>query len=201
MSETLTAIEELEMSEPQSIPETPITADSAPKRGRGRPPGSRNRPKDGSTATNDKPVSPAPRSRGTRGNRANLVREQCSSLDGLGNLALVFLAKDDALDEREMDVLADALSQEAMSSDRIMRWMTTASKVTPHIALASALVAIAVPRLQRRGILPNGIDATGATPTGENANGYATPIEPIAPETEGGAVIDYSHTPFSMAAG
>lgn len=198
MADTVT-IDELEINDAPKAetPDAPPVTDSAPRR-RGRPPGSRNKAKGETGTAIDGSVSPAPRSRGSRGNRESTVRAQCASLVGLGNLALVFLAKDDALNEKEMDVLSDALAQEAMSSDRIMRWMTTASKVTPHIALASAVIAISVPRLQRRGILP----ASELTPEQEAILRERTnDIPTSAPETGSAAVIDYTDFAVPMGTG
>lgn len=138
--------ETIEFSEPVK----PI--DSAPKRGRGRPPGSKN--KTTSSASSSAPTSNINGARAARRGSKAFVNENCVTLVGLGNIALSFASKEDALDEREMTALADALTAEAMTSERIMRWMTAAGSVTPHIAMISAAVMIAVPRLQRRGILP-----------------------------------------------
>lgn len=115
----------------------------APKR-RGRPPGSKNSTTRASTSDR------SPR----RGSRT-WIREQCSMLVGLGNLAISLSpAKEDCLSDREMNLLTDALVAEASASERILKWMTVAAGVSPHILLIQAAVTIAVPRLQRRGILP-----------------------------------------------
>lgn len=139
-----------ETAELNNIVEDVPSNDAPPKRGRGRPPGSKNR-----TATIEAPASTASgRSAGRRGSRA-WVREQCAGLVGLSNLGLLFVSRDDALDEREMGMLSDALTAEAMSSERILKWLGTASRITPHVLMIQCAVAIAVPRLQRRGILPH----------------------------------------------
>lgn len=118
------------------------TVENAPPatKRRGRPPGSGNRP------AGDR----SPR----RGSKT-WIKAQCATLVGLGNLAVSFSpAKEDALDEREMDLLSDALVAEAMSSERIMSWMMKAAAISPHILLIQAVVAISIPRLQRHGFLP-----------------------------------------------
>lgn len=121
----------------------PTIAGETPKR-RGRPPGSKN----GTTTRTSSDKSP-------RRNSRTWIREQCSMLVGLGNLALsISPARDDCLSDREMNLLTDALTAEAQASERILRWMTVAAGVSPHILLVQACVAIAVPRLQRRGLLP-----------------------------------------------
>lgn len=180
------ANDELETTE--AISES-VSNDAKPKR-RGRPPGSKNKPKlfgfgGGSTSGE----STAQRSRPARGNSRAWIREQWAGLIGLGNMGLLFISKDDALNEPEMDALADAMVAETMSSDRIMRWMTTASKITPHILLANVLVAIAIPRLRRRGMLPA---APPLTPEQEQAlNEYLRTNSPVSSGAEGAAASDY----------
>lgn len=121
------------------IPPT-ATVEAPTTKRRGRPPGSGNKPAG----------ERAPR----RGSKA-WIKSQCATLVGLGNLAVSFSPfKDDALDEREMDLLSDALVAEAMSSERIMAWMMRAAAISPHILLIQAVVAISIPRLQKHGFLP-----------------------------------------------
>lgn len=146
--ETLT-LEELGINvDPQPMP---VLGDAAPKRRRGRP------RKDGLPPGSVPSASGSESSSGQRGVRRGSrawVSAQCSSLVALGNLGLLFVSKPDALDEREMTLLSEALTAEAMSSERILKWLTAAGKVTPHIMLIQACATIAIPRLQRRGILP-----------------------------------------------
>ena len=117
------------------------TSDTPPKRGRGRPRGSTS-------------------SAGARGRpRSNAkVRELCAGVVGACNLTASFMPQyipqEDLLNEVEMDALTNALTAEAMSSQRIVTWLSRAAKASAHLLLAQALIAIAIPRLQRRGILP-----------------------------------------------
>lgn len=133
------AIEQLEFTD-EPLTDTPDVP--APKR-RGRPPGSRNNT---SSPSGDK----APR----RGSRAS-VRLQAVGLIGALNLGLSMSPyKDDALSEQESDLLADALTAEAMNSERILSWLQKAGAISPHLLMLRAIVTIATPRLMRHGILP-----------------------------------------------
>ena len=151
----MTAAPETLSLEELGIPDNPqlmpVVGDAAPKRRRGRP------RKDGlppGSASGTSSETTTSGQRGVRRGSKAWVSGQCSSLVALGNLGLLFVSKPDALNEQEMTLLSDALTAEAMSSDRIMRWLTTAGKITPHIMMIQAAATIAVPRLQRRGILP-----------------------------------------------
>ena len=119
----------------------PPEPEVAPKK-RGRPKGPTNR---GTTSD-----------RAPRRNSRTWVRAQCATIIGAANMVLVTIPATaaDALNEKEMDLLADALTAEAMTNERIMSWMERAAKVSPHFLMIRALYTIAVPRLQRRGLLP-----------------------------------------------
>lgn len=149
------------------IPPTATVETPAPKK-RGRPAGSTNR------ASGER----APR----RGSRT-WIKSQCATLVGLGNLAISFSPfKDDALDEKEMDLLSDALVAEAMSSERIMSWMMKAAAISPHILLIQAVVAISIPRLQKHGYLPT-IGESNAPQTPEQVEAW---LHEQASRTSGG---------------
>jgi hypothetical protein len=139
------------------------------------------------------------------------IREQVGTLVGLSNLGLVFLSPEDALStedyrhpvtgttvRNESDLLTDALTAEALASDRIQKWLLVAAGVSPHVLMVQAIVTIAIPRLQRRGIIPK---APELTPEQEAAlresfkqassvaeqNGYSTysPDATVSMETGG----------------
>ena len=141
-----TIIEPLNVNE-LSFDDGGVTTDTPPKRGRGRPKGSTNR-------TNPASTTASGGSRTVRKGSRAWISEQCSGIVATCNLALYFVSKDDTLTEPEMTLVSDALTAEAMSSERISRWLSAASSITPHILLFQCVVRIAVPRLQRRGILP-----------------------------------------------
>ena len=167
--------------------------DSAPRRGPGRPKGSRNKTTVERETLNGVSGEPTPRpTRGRPRGRMStaLVKQQCATLVGLANLGVVYLARDDALSEPEMALLSDAVADEAMSSERIMRWLSTAGKVTPHIALAGACVTIAIPRLQRRGLFPK----AEMTPEQEAAirEHFANANRETSPETARSGIADTS---------
>lgn len=83
------------------------------------------------------------------------IKETASALVGITNLGILALSKEDALDEREMDLLSEAVTAECMTSDRILSWMQKASGASAHFLLIKAIVQISVPRLQRHGLIPS----------------------------------------------
>lgn len=142
------------------------TTDSAPNRRRGRPPGSKNKPKlnfgsindnsNSDTISENSDSSPVTNRRPRAASRTTktAIRAACAELVAMANLGLLIVSKDDALNEPEMDMLTNAVAAEAMSSERVMKWLLATSGITPHILMIRAVVMIGVPRLQRRGILP-----------------------------------------------
>ena len=119
------------------------------KRGRGRP------RKDGTpTGSPRTSQSSDSRPRTARRSSKTWIREQCMFLVGSANIGLSLVSAEDTLDDEEMDALTDALTAEAMASERILKWMEVAGKFSPHVLLLQAVVKISIPRLQRRGILP-----------------------------------------------
>lgn len=113
-------------------------------RRRGRPPGAKNKASSAASS-------------GAR-KSATWIRSQCASLVSGVNLAAAmipqFIDREDLLTNAEMSLLTDALVAEANSSRRILSWLERAAGVSPHLLLVQAVIAIAVPRLRRRGILP-----------------------------------------------
>lgn len=122
--------------EPMAIP-----TDGAPKRRRGRPPGSKNT---------------GSRTSSARRNSRTWVCQQTAIIIGAVNIALVTFpqTREDALDDEEMDLLADAVTAEAMANERILKWIERAGVISPHLLMIRALFRIGIPRLQRHGILP-----------------------------------------------
>jgi hypothetical protein len=183
-------------------------ADSEPKRDAGtrtRKP----RSDKGQSRSGTRTPSPGiPGQRAARRGSVNWVRGQVVTLVGLGNLALAFLSRDDMLSTEplrqnglivqasESDLLADALTAEALASDRILKWMMVAAGVSPHILMIQALVVILIPRLQRRGIL------RAPTPEQQEAmNREFSRYSGEARPSENGSSPDTSIPSFSMEAG
>lgn len=144
------------------IQPTEQVADVAPKRGPGRPKGSRNKPKNvlgifhKETAQQNRETnsSPSRARRGRPAGRSAHVKEMCIGVTAVLNLGINAISKDDVLSDDEMTLLSSALEKEANNNERILRWMSASSPITAHFALVQAAVIIALPRLQRRGILP-----------------------------------------------
>ena len=137
--------DELIESEP-TRDEAPQT--TAPRR-RGRPPGSKNKnPTIRNTNTSASGV------RALRRGTKPWIVEQWRMLVGLANIGVNFISKEDVLSENEMNMVVEAATAETMSNERILHWMSKASSVTPHFLLIQCVVLLAIPRLQRRGIIP-----------------------------------------------
>jgi hypothetical protein len=116
--------------------------------------------------------------------RKAAVRAQIGTLVGITNVMVTLSRfRDDALNEAEATLLTDALTAEAMNSERAMKWLLAASGLSPHVLLIQACVTIAIPRLQRRGILPNAQQDVPNAPTEqpvEETNGEAAPYSPFS---------------------
>jgi hypothetical protein len=102
--------------------------------------------------------------------------------------------KEDALTPRERILLADALAEEATNSTSLHRWMAKVGKQKKHAKLGMVLMAIALPRLARHGMIPSeGIDdvaeqlasqletgsssgPSGSSPTGPDVPWDAVPM-------------------------
>jgi hypothetical protein len=64
--------------------------------------------------------------------------------------------EEDALSPDEINMLADAFADEADAYPRVKKWIASVQSTSTHAKLIVTLIAIAVPRLVRRGILPEG---------------------------------------------
>lgn len=146
---------EVEIGNPDTMTE------QVPKRGPGRP------RKDGSPAQPRKPRKSTVEAR-------KQASEICTALVAMGQVATVSVLtqvlqksvdESDYLTEDEMVALGDAISAEMLASVRARKWLDRAVKVSPHLALMQVAFAIAVPRLQRHGIIPGGMHERSETDT------------------------------------
>jgi len=111
----------------------PTTTEQTPKRGRGRPKGSPNRPR---------PTTAA-------------LRTQIIGALTFYNLAFAFMPAPysaDALDEPEIEALADALEAQAKSSPRFRKMLEAMVQVTGGANLAGILLIIGARRAARHGM-------------------------------------------------
>ncbi|MBI3936933.1 MAG: hypothetical protein HY323_08145 [Betaproteobacteria bacterium] len=60
----------------------------------------------------------------------------------------------DRLTEREIAMLTEAFSDEAMKHPRVLRFLAQLTSITDRMGIAGALMLVALPRLARRGMLP-----------------------------------------------
>src|SRR5215472_10601590 len=92
--------------------------------------------------------------------------------------------QEDELSRHEIAMLADVLADEAEAHPEAKRWIARVQTSSVHARLAFTLAMIAMPRLARRGILPEGIDegidefvlatmavAPGGAPGGDRGDG------------------------------
>lgn len=79
--------------------------------------------------------------------------------------------RDDALTHEEIGLLADALTDEIMSSERLLAQFIKMQKAGRHTKLAYAVAMIALPRLAKHGMIP-GVNNADAAP-----NGATGPVE------------------------
>lgn len=140
---------------PDIQPELPSaiepSKDSAPKRGRGRPKGSTNK----TTTQSRTPVqTSANRSRPSRAAKTAVIDAVIGLVEAVNIAVSMSPYKDDCLTPDESAMLSKAVALEIQESDRVSSWLTRAGSISAHIVLLQAVVMIAVPRLQRRGILP-----------------------------------------------
>lgn len=63
----------------------------------------------------------------------------------------------DALSAEELLLLSDALADEAVRSKRILAWLAALDNVGPHAKLATVVGIILLPRMARRGIIPENV--------------------------------------------
>lgn len=87
----------------------------------------------------------------------------------------------DRLTQREIEMLTEAFSDEAMKHPRVLRFLANLTSVTDRLGIAGVLMMVALPRLARRGMLPK-----FAVPILRDLLGAATEAEipPTPPEPE-----------------
>lgn len=109
--------------------------ESAPKR-RGRPRGSTNKPRQAS------------------------AKEQAEALLNLVNAGLAFGSPEDALNKDEMEALAQALADDPWTA----KYLTVTGRYSAHANLVIAVALIAIPRMQRHGIIPSASEPFAPVP-------------------------------------
>lgn len=136
------------------MPEGPTVDihDAPPRRGRGRP--RKNPLSDGAT---QRPASNGVGRPSGRRVSKDKIRESVVALVAVTNLGIMSVSREDALVEPEMDALSDALTSEVMNSTRLKAWFMASSGVASHLALITVVIAIALPRLARRNLIPQTI--------------------------------------------
>lgn len=89
----------------------------------------------------------------------------------------------DRLTEREIQMLTEAFSDEAMKHPRVLRFLANLTSLTDRLGIAGVCLMIALPRLARRGMIPRQF-----IPVLRDLLGTATeaqiPNEPEIPQTE-----------------
>lgn len=179
-------LSELGLAEP---PPAPATADAKPKRHR--------RTKEEMEAARAAGDA-APKTSTRRSSKARNA-EAITALVSAFNLPLSIFAPQDVLTEKEQALLSDALTAEAESSARVQKFLNSSSPIMSHIALIAAATIIAIPRLQRRGILP----VRELTPEQEaQLREFAAANRQTFPsQTDGSTIIDATaDTPIYMEA-
>lgn len=95
-------------------------------------------------------------------------------------VALAPELEEDALSPLEVGMLADALADEVDASPRLKKWVSRLQADSRHAKLIITVVLLVVPRLVRRGILPDGAGelvsgavamAAGPTSSGDRGDG------------------------------
>jgi hypothetical protein len=78
--------------------------------------------------------------------------------------------KEDELNPLEIGLLADALADEILSSKTLTRLLVKAKENSVHVKLAYVLAIIAIPRLEKRGLLPDFFGTQELSGEGEGVN-------------------------------
>lgn len=125
-----------------------LNADGTPKRRRGRPPGSKNRPKDGSAPT--------------RSGRS--LENQIGGMLILVNapLQLIPILQRDALDPVEIKALAKAVDQECQRSPKFRKYVESALKVQGASSLLAVVSLIGARRVVRHIEVPETVGDAAA---------------------------------------
>lgn len=139
--------------------EAPGPDPSPPKRGRGRPPGSPNRPKASDSA-------PRPRTGGTsaRGKREKAL---LGTLGGIGVGICLVNRRDGEVVLAGAPALADSLAALAEQNPAVARAIDGMNAVGAWSGVFAAAGAIIVPILANHRMLPGGVAAFAAPPSGE----------------------------------
>src|SRR5437016_3470396 len=66
----------------------------------------------------------------------------------------LWVTPEDRLNEQEVELLTEAFSTEAMKSQRALRFLTSLTAFSGRLGIAGALMIVALPRLMRRGMIP-----------------------------------------------
>jgi len=113
-----------------------------------------------SLGTGTKPTSASTRKpRGRRKPTQNQIAKNLGTILELGNgtaCELVPSYRQDALEQYEIELLSTAVAGEILANAQLLRWYQSfgTGLSGPHVVLAAAVVAIALPRLARRGLVP-----------------------------------------------
>lgn len=104
-------------------------------------------------------VTAARKPRGRRKPTQNQIANNIGSILELGNATALELAPGfapDALQPYEITLLSQAAAAEILANAALLKWyQSVGSQITgPHTLAAAAIVAIALPRLARRGMVP-----------------------------------------------
>lgn len=130
------------------LPIDPTPDEVTPKK-RGRPVGSKN-------ATGGDATTPRRRAPSKERIRETITMTLIQANAGIALLGQAgILRQDDRFSASELEALADALTDEALVSPKLASIITRAADASPHVKLASCIVMLALPRLVRRGMLPN----------------------------------------------
>ena len=102
--------------------------------------------------------------RGRRKPTANQIASNVGSILEMGNemaLAMVPAYRLDALQPYEIQLLSNAAAAEILANAALLKWyQSVGSQITgPHTLAAAAIVAVALPRLARRNMVPGRIAA------------------------------------------
>lgn len=100
--------------------------------------------------------------------------------------------REDHLSFEEIGRLADALADEILSSEKLTKWLVKAQSSSVHVKLAMVCASIALPRMQKHGMVPS---MAGAAPPGPNGSappeGVPIGSHPGDPFPEELAQMDY----------
>lgn len=148
-------------------------------------------PQNGTSGTTRKPRRP-------RKPTQNQIASNIASILELGNATACELApafRPDALAPYEIELLSKAAAGEILANAALLKWyQSVGSQVTgPHTLAAAAIVAVALPRLARRRMVPErlAVMATGL------AMGMSNVVGEGSVETDGPTVQDEARGTYS----